>query len=167
MQRRNSLTGLILLIAVVSLVIGGCGKNKSEPDVFQFTLNGQAYTMDSVSAFVDTSAGVVITSVYAADTKTKSNASFLLQANTKMIVGSYSQAAPTPTSNILFGFRVVTVSGGNINTYAVQDANFTVSVFSSSGNRLSGTFSGTAGAVGGGTNGTITDGKFNVPYIFP
>jgi hypothetical protein len=167
MQRKNNLTRIILLIAVVVITISGCSKSKDEPTVFQFTLNGQTYSMDSISAYVDTSAGPVISSVYAADAKTQSNASFLLQASSKMIVGTYSQAAATPTSNILFGFRVVTAGGGTVNTYAVQNANFTVSVFSSSGNRLSGTFSGPISPVNGGADVTITDGKFNVPFTIP
>ena len=167
MPRENFPIRLLLLLTVFITIFASCGKSKSEPTVFQFTLNGQTYSMDSISAYVDTSAGPVITSVYTVDTKTQSNASFLLQANSKIIVGSYSQVQATPTANILFGFRVVTVSGTTVNTYAVQNSNFTVSVSGSNGNRLTGTFGGTASAINGGQSGTITDGRFNVPFTFP
>jgi hypothetical protein len=157
---------IIIVIIFFLTAVAACRKNSSGRNYFEFQLNNVTYTFDSIVAFVDTSAGSYITSIYAANTETKSNVSIETQANNKTLNGVYSHIFPQPSSDILVDFGVSIVAGQSYYTYVVEGGTFTFTIDNSTTTNIHGTFSGSLAALNSTPNGNIANGQFEIPYSF-
>lgn len=156
-----------LLIFILFLIVA-CKKNSPDTssNYFQFQMDNTTYSFDNTSAWIDTTSGASITSIYAANTKTKSFVTIELQSNNKRLESIYSHLNPQPTNSILVVFTTLLISGQYAYSYPVEGGLFLFTIDKANNNSLQGTFTGALSPPISSQNGTLTEGKFSIPFQF-
>ena len=148
-----------------ALLLTGCGKSNGGGAGLSVRIDGTNYSFDSVAAWVDTTGGVYIISIDAANTKSHSHMTVEAQSNNKTLKGLYSRLNPPPTDHILPDFIVIILSGQSLIDYALEGESFSFSIDNADNQTLHGSFTGSVGNLVSGKS-VPAAGQFQIPYKY-
>ena len=165
---------LILLLSGIT----ACHKDSIESTYFTFQYNNVNYSFDSIIVRVDSSVNGNETYIDAFNTSTTSSIQIALSSSFN-ITGKYSNDTWPNTDHLDPGFRVErfwlyvadrngTNGGGGYDLFEMKSSPFTFTIEQSSDEtmRIKGTFSGIITDHNSLSSGMLTDGKFNLPFLY-
>jgi hypothetical protein len=136
----------ILIIALFLLI--ACKKNNATSYYFKFQQGDSTYSLDSIFAIVDTTAGVYSTKIYSANPNGQTSVSIQLISLNGSVTGNYSSGYSTAFPQPYQLFRIVPFSSiwidyPHLFSYTIDAAApFTLTISNASKTAIGGSFSG-------------------------